>query len=714
MTIRNRTAAFLLALLFLLSLCACGKRDIEAHGAQPDAAEGICEGYLPAEVAAPEELGQIYDITLDGDMIYTAGLLAHEGAPPRSEPVLGCYDIAGGTWRTLPYSPSESAGGIIRGLSARGGVLWAVAEEWTDRGESRFYLLRFTRATDELTVQRPGFEAAGGLDGSGFAGIAALGPDRALLYDGQYSYVIDGECRCLKTLPLEDGDPSCRMEREGQLLARCTRNGQDGFCVFDEGTLCFTEFIPLSAEASGGEFTSAGSDRASRCESENGSLLLCGNDALHRFGLDSKNVERLCPWTDAALRARDLYFPSAVVLETGGGTMYYCCRGNYLMKLSPAQLRSKTVLIFVCPGNRYAYQDAVLRFNNTNPDYKIELVSCDPFTAGGQERFQLELGAGKAPDIIDTALLSGGSTDGGLLADLLPYIDSDPAYSREDFIQPLLDGMLRNGGLYELIPSVTILSLAASPEFYPGREAWTVDYVRAAGGTAPVFSARWSREQLLDFFSLAAAAEFVDWQNGICSFDSELFRQWLSLIKSAEIAADIGEPVLLSPNYCAAAGACPYMDELQGRYVLAGLPGASSPGYFLRLSALPGDNADDISLGIMASSRHKDAAWEFLRLFLLPEYSQDIPLLQSSFEALLESRTGRAALPPEAPGFYEDDAEKLRELVYSSTKFIRGEEPLMEIIKSEAAAYFAGQRGLEETAALIQSRAGIYLAEQAD
>ena len=37
----------------------------------------------------------------------------------------------------------------------------------------------------------------------------------------------------------------------------------------------------------------------------------------------------------------------------------------------------------------------------------------------------------------------------------------------------------------------------------------------------------------------------------------------------------------------------------------------------------------------------------------------------------------------------------------------------MEILKAETAAYLAGRQDLEEAAALIQSRASIYVAEQA-
>ena len=141
--------------------------------------------------------------------------------------------------------------------------------------------------------------------------------------------------------------------------------------------------------------------------------------------------------------------PQVTVLESQNGDLYCCPFGSYLIRLQPAELKNKISLRFACLGNRHQYQDAIIRFNNTSSDYKIELVSFDQFTPGELERFQIEFATGYHYDIIDTALLPPGSADDSVLADLLPLIDSDPDYSREDFIQPILQGMMKNGGLWK-------------------------------------------------------------------------------------------------------------------------------------------------------------------------------------------------------------------------------------------------------------------------
>ena len=712
----KRVLPMILLLVLLLQLCACGTEKTEPMVEEyPLKAEGTHMGYLPQEIPAPEDWGDMRDVTLCGDRIYATGTnrISQEdlmNGPVTVTPWLGVYQLSEDRWQLIML-PEEVAG-EFRSISAKDGILWALLVEYTEVGFT-FDLLHYNEASDEVEFRSIPFSAAEGQIGFGFAGLVALGNGQAILYDEKNNYVINSEGNCLKTIPNTEGNWDCRMESGEEIFARCTKDGQDGFTRFNTETLSFTDFIPLdTATIESSEFVSAGKVRSSRCESERGSFLLCGNDGLYRFDNSNGSTESLSPWTDLALRARDLTMPQVTVLESQNGDLYCCPFGSYLIKLQPAELKNKITLRFACYGNRHQYQDAIIRFNNTSSDYKIELVSFDQFTPGELERFQIEFATGYHYDIIDTALLPPGSADGSVLADLLPLIDSDPDYSREDFIQPILQGMMKNGGLYELIPSVTIMSLAVSPDDFPGEAAWAMEAITGTRVGKPVFSARWNREQLLDWFCLAASAEFVDWENGTCSFDSDLFKSWLQLIKDASISNDLGEAVLLSPQYSATAGAWPYLDELDGQYVFAGLPGASSKGYFMRLSDLPGDQADEIRLGIPANSPYREAAWEFLRIFLLPEYGYDIPILKSSFEARLETYIGKKIYLPDAPSFSTEDAEKLRELVYTSTKSIREEGTLREMIRTEASAYLSGQRDLDETAALIQSRASIYIAEQ--
>ena len=59
------------------------------------------------------------------------------------------------------------------------------------------------------------------------------------------------------------------------------------------------------------------------------------------------------------------------------------------------------------------------------------------------------------------------------------------------------------------------------------------------------------------------------------------------------------------------------------------------------------------------------------------------------------------------------EADKILDLISETTAVsVNADQQLMSIITEEAAAYFAGQRSAQDAAAMIQSRASIYVSEQ--
>ena len=65
------------------------------------------------------------------------------------------------------------------------------------------------------------------------------------------------------------------------------------------------------------------------------------------------------------------------------------------------------------------------------------------------------------------------------------------------------------------------------------------------------------------------------------------------------------------------------------------------------------------------------------------------------------------------PPLTEAEAQQLRDLIAAVEHTTLCDETAMGIIREEAAGFFAGQRGAEETARLIQSRMSLYISEQA-
>lgn len=62
--------------------------------------------------------------------------------------------------------------------------------------------------------------------------------------------------------------------------------------------------------------------------------------------------------------------------------------------------------------------------------------------------------------------------------------------------------------------------------------------------------------------------------------------------------------------------------------------------------------------------------------------------------------------------FTAEDAEKLRQQVYGTTKLVIQDEALIRMLREEINRYLEGQITSEEAANAIQSRASIYVSEQ--
>ena len=117
---------------------------------------------------------------------------------------------------------------------------------------------------------------------------------------------------------------------------------------------------------------------------------------------------------------------------------------------------------------------------------------------------------------------------------------------------------------------------------------------------------------------------------------------------------------------------------------------------------------------MLASSQHKDAAWQLLKTLLSVEYNDIVaaimmPVMRDDFQEAI------AALPDlnekEGLDIRPEDIEKLVKLMEGPSLAPRT-SGIDAIIREEAQKYAAGQSSLDAAVASIQSRASIYMAEQ--
>jgi len=719
-------AAIMAACLLFTTGCAGKTAEPQAGpgpgGSAPKKPTEMTWGYVPEEVETPEWMDLLWGWDTVGDTVW----LGAEDKEGRA--VAASYDTLSGQWTRYDLDTGDAHNPGPVALSVTEDSLWVLLEEHlTDAdimngvGTENFgyYVLRLKPGEGSSTCARLPFKGDVGPESSDaiLFSILALDQDRALVTGFTTGYVVDSGANLLGQQELPVNGELFRIRVNDRIYVRT----QDAYAELDTASLQLGEKLPVRYR---GNFSSNA-----------GSVLYSAQKAVHRYDAATGEKTELFQWADVALSYEEM--GDRLIFENSKGEFFYPTSKD-LIKVTRQQVPVKQVLTLACfsddseetaekymgVANIYTDElmDAIVRFNNTDPEYKVEIKPVHFKSEAERDRLLIEIATGKDIDLIDTSILPENAIKDGLLVDMLPYIDADAEISREDFIEPLFNAMLKKGGLYEYTDKFTMLTMIAPKDQFPGREGWTIDSIRSLMAQNELDCH--SREYLLEPFIMAATAEFIDWETMSCSFDSPVFQSWLSFLKERPEHIEYYEDSFLfldSTDYVSEAGfwARTWMGA---DYAVAGFPGTSGTGSYFKKLTSPYYMEDhtigsNTRLGILASGAHQDGAWRFVKTLMLggdgERVGKGIPVFKERFEKSLEAEMAKKHdVGPGVVVFGENDAQVLREQVYNTTKLVHQDEVLLQLIRSETAPYFAGQKTLEETVQQIQTRVGIYLAEQ--
>lgn len=387
---------------------------------------------------------------------------------------------------------------------------------------------------------------------------------------------------------------------------------------------------------------------------------------------------------------------------------------------------------------------AVREFNEENKDYRIEFIKYD--NNEDYTRMRADIVAGKVPDIIDISYL-GLSVEQcvakGLLEDLTPYYEEDSEVGVEDVIPSVLEGMKIDGRLYYLAPYFSVNTVAGKRRDVGNGTGWTFDDIKELleerGDNVLPFG-DYGKTNILVCFLCNGLMDFVDWNTGECSFNSSDFKDILELCnRGREDSEDeyIGDQnsgiregkILLKAYYSGISLENIQADkQIFGKDVTyIGYPNKEKQGSYFNFVNM---------VGIYSKSDVKDKAWEFLRFFMTKEYQAKIvmpryfamPTRQDCFDlrvkALMATEAytdeyGQEIEPLEKRGYMgieygpisQEDVDTYVDLINHTKKRATLDEEMMEIVLEEAQAYFEGDKGLDETAEIIQDRIQTYVNE---
>lgn len=479
--------------------------------------------------------------------------------------------------------------------------------------------------------------------------------------------------------------------------------------------------------------------------------------------LDATELTSLYAEEDGAFR---------VLLGTQGSGVDTTYELYDLQRVDPSTLPEKMVLTLATLSPSQSLRQQIAKFNRENDRYRIEvqdyseyseiIASPGSYTEDSSSailKLNTELLSGNLPDLID---VSGGELPvaqyavKGFLEDLLPYLNADSAVSPDKLMESVLNAVKTDGKLYQLPTSFQVVSAAGKREIVGGYESWTTDEVEDALKKLPegatVFNVDYTKSHVLYLCASGAMNRFVDWQAGTCSFDTDEFKSILSFATTFPDEFD-------TTNFDFDEYQSDYRRVGQGQQLLANIAFAGFDDIYYQFAAMDNDvcfvgypgASDGLGSGFVplgsicmtTACKDKDGAWGFIRSLLSMDaqmQSPAFPMLKSAFEQQAEAAMQQDYVTDESGnqvldangnpipvilytiGFFNETVDvyavmpeqykAVCDLIDRTTSVFTFDENLMNILSEEAAAYFAGAKTLDETTAMIQNRASLYIAEQ--
>lgn len=412
-------------------------------------------------------------------------------------------------------------------------------------------------------------------------------------------------------------------------------------------------------------------------------------------------------------------------------------------KVDPSTISDKQVITFGAMWVDDSVRKAAIEFNKQSNKYQIQFVEYkdaeDP-----EAKMSAEIAAGNIPDIID---MSFGPADmyaaKGLFEDLLPYIDKDTELSTDDFLPSILEAMKTEGKLYFISPGFEIQTLIGKSSDVGKEMGWTFEDMKALlekkGDKVRPFYDNYKQNMIYAFEY--TFNDFVNWETGECSFDSQDFKDILEICNRGiggeptydenrkYVEAYRKGEVLFQQGWVT----LDQIDVFRGLYdekdiTFIGYPNKDKEGSYCQFNT---------KMGISSKSDVKEGAWEFLRTFMTMKYQStqgnlyDMPVRKDSFDMMVKAKMatkeykdelGQTVTPIEGATGWDDvmiemkpvkqaDVDLFMKLIEGTHKRGSYNSQIMKIVEEEVKPYFAGEKDVNATADVIQSRIKTFVNE---
>ena len=493
--------------------------------------------------------------------------------------------------------------------------------------------------------------------------------------------------------------------------------------VYDMGGTSFDELreiSPVTLEVQ--EVLLEKTDLCGLGTDEAGRLILSGQAGLTAYDPETGLEETVLTWdtldTDAL---------SGHLARTADGWLCDCnVSGGVIVQLrrvgGEAPARRELTLAIVGNGDIQAAELMAKQFNQSQSVWRVEIaVYDDSLDSAASDRLRTQIVAGSSPDLFCFASSAYGARPFAprrVCMDLLTL--SGVTVSREALLPGLYDALTSEGGLYELPLTVQLETFLAPADLIasPGVTAEELEAVRQRAGDGWVPFESWNTPDNLFALSIPFyLGKYVDRAAGTCSFETQEFYDFLRWCKTwggDGSLEDTDERAILQYLPIATVGALcgkrqivrEYWGYANG-YTYAGVPNDDTCGSMMAVT---------VSLGVSAACRDTEGAAAFLAYCQSYDGLRDIPADRARLRAAVDEQlaTGREDETESRYVISPEDAAQFYALLDEPPLLKNQDDTLCAILNEEAAPYFAGSCDEQTAAANMQSRAQLYLMEQAD
>lgn len=407
------------------------------------------------------------------------------------------------------------------------------------------------------------------------------------------------------------------------------------------------------------------------------------------------------------------------------------------------------IILQLAPLNPEPYAKTLTDFNRSSTTATVKMMKI-PGEGELPMRITASLLSENAPDIIQ---IKGGSladdyhkyADNGYLMDLTPYLENSRVLSKDDFVDCVIEDFTVDGKLYAIPTVMYCQTILAPTKHLDGATNWTIEefldfvekYPESIQGQYTEEDFLWYKEYYLQTILTCGIEAFVDREEGKAYLDGARFRNLLTRINELQLESvtetleervDAGE-VLLADCYTIKRNRDFADAEWKlchgGELTLMGFP---------TVEAIPGEPGPnliyyDTILGITSTCEHPEEAWKFIERNLMTAINGDVkyfPTGKDALETKLQEETAANyhMTKEEEESWREvfgyrrsvgvitqEQADKVRSGLENSFWFARDTDDALYIILEETRPYFAGQKSLDETVKILQSRMQVYLDE---